>query len=147
MLLWYSSGRIKAYDLRDGWRHPNGWIFGKVPNGLWPPPSHFRKIMLQFFSSNYMHNSPVYKSKSCSINFLIEMISLPPLRKFSENSSLFIPSPVPKGSIQYQIPCKGPFPPICPHRITSGGFFHHSNVNWTTHDVISAIFFPLFQYQ
>ena len=135
--IWF-KGRVTAP------KRMNFWKSSKRP--LTPPP-HFRKIMLQFFSSNYRHNSPVYKSKSCSINFLIEMISLPPLRKFSENSSLFIPSPVPKGSIQYQVPCKGPFPPICPHRITSGGFFHHSNVNWTTHDVISAIFFPLFQYQ
>ena len=46
----------------------------------------------------------------------------------------------PQGSIQCQITWKRPFPPICPHRITSGGFFHHSNVNLTTHDVISAIF-------
>ena len=22
--------------LRDGWPYQNGWIFGKVPNGLWP---------------------------------------------------------------------------------------------------------------
>ena len=25
--------------LRDGWQCQNGWIFGKIPNGLWPPPS------------------------------------------------------------------------------------------------------------
>ena len=25
--------------IRDGWPYQNGWIFGKVPNGLWPPPS------------------------------------------------------------------------------------------------------------
>ena len=29
--------------------HQNWWIFGKVPNGLWSPPPHFRKIILQFF--------------------------------------------------------------------------------------------------
>ena len=31
--------------LRDGWHHQNGLIFGKIPNGLWPPPS---------FSENYI---------------------------------------------------------------------------------------------
>ena len=25
-----------ATKIRDGWRYQNGWIFGKVPNGLWP---------------------------------------------------------------------------------------------------------------
>ena len=28
---------------RGGWRHQNGWIFGKVPNGLWPTPFIFGK--------------------------------------------------------------------------------------------------------
>ena len=37
--------------LRDRWRHQNGWIFGKVPNGLWPPP-HFRKIILRISRQN-----------------------------------------------------------------------------------------------
>ena len=23
--------------LREGWPHQNGWIFGRVPNDLWPP--------------------------------------------------------------------------------------------------------------
>ena len=36
--------------LREAYRYQNGWIFGKVPNGLWPPPPpHFRKIILQIF--------------------------------------------------------------------------------------------------
>ena len=31
----------------DGSGHRHGWIFGKVPNSLWPPlPPHFRKIIL-----------------------------------------------------------------------------------------------------
>ena len=28
----------KIWTLRDRWRYENGWIFRKVPNGLWPPP-------------------------------------------------------------------------------------------------------------
>ena len=36
---------------RDGWHHQNGWIFGKIPNGLWPPP-HFRKIILRILRQN-----------------------------------------------------------------------------------------------
>ena len=37
--------------IRVGWRLQNGWIFRKVPNGLWPLP-HFRKLILLFFSEN-----------------------------------------------------------------------------------------------
>ena len=33
--------------IRDGWPHQNGWILGKIPNGLWPPPPHFWKIILR----------------------------------------------------------------------------------------------------
>ena len=25
-------------SIRDGWGYQNGWIFGEVPNGSWPPP-------------------------------------------------------------------------------------------------------------
>ena len=28
-------------QVRDGCRQQNGWIFGKVPNGRWPPPPSF----------------------------------------------------------------------------------------------------------
>ena len=48
-----------GHRLRDGWPHENGWIFGKVPNGLWTPP-HFRKIMLQIFSPKIMLKNPCY---------------------------------------------------------------------------------------
>ena len=34
-------------SLRDGWHHQNGWKNGKIPNGRWPPPPHFRKIILR----------------------------------------------------------------------------------------------------
>ena len=36
-------------SFRDRWGHQNGWIFGKVPNGLWPP---FWKIMLRISRQN-----------------------------------------------------------------------------------------------
>ena len=35
--------------LREGSGYQIGWIFGKIPNGLWPLPPHFRKIILQIF--------------------------------------------------------------------------------------------------
>ena len=46
--------------LRDDWKFQNGCFFGKVPNGLWPPPPRFRKIILQIFrqkcdKSAYVH--------------------------------------------------------------------------------------------
>ena len=31
-----SSADIGGIKLRDAWHIQNGWIFGKVPNGLWP---------------------------------------------------------------------------------------------------------------
>ena len=36
-------------SLREASHLQNGWIFGKVPNGLWSPPPHFRKVILQIF--------------------------------------------------------------------------------------------------
>ena len=43
---------ISSWDeqacLRDGWAHQNGWNFGKVPNGLWPPPLIFGKSCCGF---------------------------------------------------------------------------------------------------
>ena len=38
--------------VRVGWLRQIGWSFGKIPNGLQPPP-HFRKIMLQFSYNGY----------------------------------------------------------------------------------------------
>ena len=38
-------------SLRDVSRFQIGWIFGKVQNGLWPPP-HFRKVTLRFSRQN-----------------------------------------------------------------------------------------------
>ena len=31
--------------LRDGWPHQSGWIFGKVPNGLWPSLSFSENLV------------------------------------------------------------------------------------------------------
>ena len=39
---------LPAY-LREGSRYQMGWIFGKIPNSLWPPPPHFWKIILPIF--------------------------------------------------------------------------------------------------
>ena len=38
--------------LREASPYQNGWIFGKVPNGLWPPSPHFRKVKLRFSRQN-----------------------------------------------------------------------------------------------
>ena len=43
-------------SFRDGWRHQNGWIFGKVPNGICPPPLIFGKSYCGFRDkSAYVH--------------------------------------------------------------------------------------------
>ena len=37
-------------SIRDYYLYHIQWIFGKLPNGLWPPsPPYFRKTMLRFF--------------------------------------------------------------------------------------------------
>ena len=53
---------IRDFKLRDGCRHQNGWIFRKVPNGLWTPhpTPHFQKIMWHFFY-NFMLKKPCLK--------------------------------------------------------------------------------------
>ena len=63
-----------------------GWIFGKIPNGLRPPP-HFRKIMLQFFFGK--------RPEICNIIFFLKMTPLC-LWNFSENSSDLVAPPFPK---------------------------------------------------
>ena len=45
----YNWHIIPLTEFREADPIQNGWIFGKVPNDLWPPPPHFRKIMLNFF--------------------------------------------------------------------------------------------------
>ena len=43
--------KICGTDLRGFYLDQIQWIFGKLPNGLWPPapPPYFRKTMLRFF--------------------------------------------------------------------------------------------------
>ena len=40
------------FKLNDAPRFQIGWIFGKVPNGLWPPPHHFRKVIFRILRQN-----------------------------------------------------------------------------------------------
>ena len=97
--------------LGTGCHKRNGWIFGKVPNCLWPPhPLNFGKLCSNFFlqisfseiydaicfkglacycsaktsSQPALSKSPVKRTKICNINFWIEN-DPPPLdlcRKF-----------------------------------------------------------------
>ena len=46
---------------RDGWRLQNGWIFGKIPNSLWPPLILGRSCCKVFFLQFY-ENSSVLKT-------------------------------------------------------------------------------------
>ena len=41
--------KSKAEGVRDSWRYQNGWIFGRIPNSLWPPPS-FSENHIALFS-------------------------------------------------------------------------------------------------
>ena len=49
-------------SLREACPSKNGWIFGKVPNGLWPPPLIFGKSCCGFFIRLYS-----LKNHTCSI--------------------------------------------------------------------------------
>ena len=62
--------------LRDDWKFQNGCFFGKVPNGLWPPPPSF--------SENYIADFPTKMRQKCvcslwrecyNINVLYDPIS------------------------------------------------------------------------
>ena len=45
--------------LREASPHQNGWIFGKVPNGLWPPPpSSFSENYVADFHSAHPTDGP-----------------------------------------------------------------------------------------
>ena len=82
--------RFESPSVRDAFPFQNGWIFGKVPNGLGPPaPPHFRKVVLQIFSEIH-DRSIVYNGKNLQYKFLDWKWPppLPPLRNFSENSSV-----------------------------------------------------------
>ena len=48
--------------LREACTYQNGWIFGKVPNGLWPPPLIFGKSCCRFFKKLYS-----LKNHTCGI--------------------------------------------------------------------------------
>ena len=66
---WKCSGSEQR--LRDGSGNQNGWIFGKIPNGLWPrPPPHFRKIMFQIFFGKRPEKKNIIKVHDLQHNFL-----------------------------------------------------------------------------
>ena len=46
------SSTMKWMEIREASHLQNGWIFGKVPNGLWSPPPHFRKVTLRLSRQN-----------------------------------------------------------------------------------------------
>ena len=62
---WLTQGVFKSFSflevekyvmiIRDGWLYQIGWIFGKIPNGLWPTLPHFWMILLQFLWWIWLH--------------------------------------------------------------------------------------------
>ena len=66
-IFWYNPFPVTntiSFWLREASPHQNGWIFGKVPNGLWPPPSPliFGKSCCGFFIRLYS-----LKNHTCGI--------------------------------------------------------------------------------
>ena len=83
-LRWLNSGS------GDGWRYQNGWIFGKVPNGLWPPPLIFGKSCCNLFQEK-----PCFKVQDLQHKFL-DWKWHPPF------SSVLVASPVLKSALLTQ---------------------------------------------
>ena len=54
-----------------------------------PPPTHFQKVILQFFPK-FMTEVSSIMAKVCNIIFWIENAPPPPLWNFSENSSVLV---------------------------------------------------------
>ena len=55
-------------EYRDGWPHQNGWIFGKVTKGLWPPLIFGKSCCT--FSSNVILKKPCLKVQNLQYKFL-----------------------------------------------------------------------------
>ena len=84
--------KICGTDLRGFYLDQIQWIFGKLPNGLWPPhptPPYFRKTMLRFLQWNFSGCSDpiLFLYRKSATKFFGSEMTPPPLRKFSENSS------------------------------------------------------------
>ena len=43
----------RGLHVREDYLYQFRWIFGKLPNGLWPPP-YFRKTMLRFLQRKFL---------------------------------------------------------------------------------------------
>ena len=75
------SSIVCGLAIRDAYPFQNGWIFGKVPNGLWPPaPLIFGKLFCNFFPK-FMTEVSSIMAKICNIIFWIEN-DPPPLELF-----------------------------------------------------------------
>ena len=44
---------LPGFTLREASHLQNGWIFGKVPNGLWPPPSFSESYVANYFRNSW----------------------------------------------------------------------------------------------
>ena len=57
--------------LREGWRYQIGLFFGKITNGLRPPPLIFRKLYCKFLYQFHAQKALFKVPKICKINFWI----------------------------------------------------------------------------
>ena len=103
---------------RDVYPYQNEWIFGQVPKGegggggskvscfpMCPVLIFLFKLLKNIpwkypFVSFLCQKSPVQKSKFCNINFWIGN-DPPPLRNFSENSSVLVGGCFPKQALSF----------------------------------------------
>ena len=71
-----TEGCLPIFSFRDAWSAKFGWIFGKTPNVLWPPPALVSDIFVALLSGY---------TKICNNIFRIKVIPHP-LPHFPENS-------------------------------------------------------------
>ena len=77
-----------VWSLREASPLQNGWIFGKVPNGLWPPPIIFGKLCCGFRDKNAW-----FRDKSAYVHYggtVIYYMIIFPMRCILYNSTTWV---------------------------------------------------------
>ena len=103
----HNTQKLNTFSLKDDYLDQILWIFGKLPNGLrppqGPPPTLFSENYVALFATKFFgvqRPHPISLPKKRNKIFRIGNDLLPPLRKFSENSSNLVQVVFPKTNSQ-----------------------------------------------
>ena len=92
---------------RDGWRHLNGWIFGKVPNCLWNPLI-FGKSCYNFFLQTTCTTALFTSPKAAVSIFWLKWYPSPPFESFPKIHLFLYRHLSPKEASNIKFPVKDP---------------------------------------